>query len=244
MIRLPSLILLSAFTLAGQSLSLAGNHSHESKTARSSAGTETRDSQGAMTPEAVVERLKEGNARFTAGLSSNRDYLAQAKATAGGQYPLAIILGCVDSRVPVETIFDLGIGDSFVARVAGNVAREDVIGSLEFATAAAGAKAIVVLGHTACGAVKGAIDEVEMGNLTSLLEQIEPAVKSLKTGGNATMTSGNPAFVDQVTEENVRNVMARILDESSVISDLVAEGRIILAGGMYDLESGQVTFMD
>ncbi|MEZ5278420.1 MAG: carbonic anhydrase family protein [Opitutaceae bacterium] len=243
MSALRSLVSFSAI-FAGTALVAGDGHSHAATTQKSWAGTETRESQAAATPEEAIQLLKDGNARFASGLSSNRDYLAQAKATAKGQYPLAIILGCVDSRVPLETVFDLGIGDAFVARVAGNVTREDVIGSMEFATAAAGAKAILVVGHTACGAVKGAIDRVEMGNLTSLLAQIDPAVEEVSTAPGELRTSGNSAFVDEVTAENVRNVMDHILKESEVIAGLVAEGRVILAGGMYDLDSGKVTFFD
>jgi carbonic anhydrase len=196
-----------------------------------------------MTPAEALQSLKDGNARFASGLATSRDYLAQAEATAAGQFPYAIILGCVDSRVPVEVVFDLGIGDAFAARVAGNIAPGDVIGSMEFATAAAGAKVILVVGHTACGAVKGAIDGVELGNLTGLLDQIEPAVKQVKPAKGEAASSKNAAFVDQVAEQNVHNVIAGILEQSEVIAGLVADGKVVVAGGIYDLESGRVAFL-
>jgi carbonic anhydrase len=207
------------------------------------AGTVTKEAQAAMTPAEALQSLKDGNARFASGLATSRDYLAQAEATAAGQFPYAIILGCVDSRVPVEVVFDLGIGDAFAARVAGNIAPGDVIGSMEFATAAAGAKVILVVGHTACGAVKGAIDGVELGNLTGLLDQIEPAVKQVKPAKGEAASSKNAAFVDQVAEQNVHNVIAGILEQSEVIAGLVADGKVVVAGGIYDLESGRVAFL-
>ena len=205
---------------------------------------QTAASQSAMTPTEGLQRLKDGNARFVKGLATSRDYLEQAKATSGGQYPFAIILGCVDSRVPVEVVFDQGIGDVFSARVAGNIAPSDVVGSMEFATAAAGSKVILVLGHTACGAVKGAIDDVKLGNLTGLLDQIQPAVKTTQLMAGEKKTSKHAAFVDRVAHTNVKGTMEHILATSPTIAEMVEAGKVVLAGGVYDLETGKVTFVD
>ncbi len=207
------------------------------------AGTQTAQSQSAHSPEQIIQLLKAGNDRFVQGQSTQRDHLAQAKETEAGQYPHTIVLGCIDSRVPVETIFDQGIGDMFVARVAGNIATTEVLGSMEFATAAAGAKAIVVLGHTHCGAIKGAIDEVKLGNLTTLLAGIEPAVSAtpLKSGEK---NSQNSEYVNDVTHTNVRLTLQTILKESPTIAKAVEKGDVTLAGAVYDLGTGKVNFLD
>lgn len=204
---------------------------------------QTATTQGEATPDGVLRWLVDGNARFAGGRPIERDLLAQAAATADGQHPLAAIVGCVDSRVPVEAVFDLGIGDAFVARTAGNVVGGDVLGSLEFATEVAGSKAIVVLGHSACGAVKGACDGVELGHLTGLLRKITPAVERA-SGGDPTPGSADPALVARAVEANVRLVVETILRDSEVIRDLVESGRLAVRGARYDLGSGRVTFLD
>lgn len=224
---------------------IAAHHGHGHDRAMvASGGVQTAESQSAMSPAQGLQRLKDGNARFVKGLTTSRDYLEQAKATASGQYPFAIVLGCVDSRVPVEAVFDQGIGDLFAARVAGNIAPSDVVGSMEFATAAAGSKVILVLGHTACGAVKGAIDGVELGNLTGLLDQIQPAIKATKLKEGEKKTSKNSDYVNRVVHTNVKETMNHILATSDVIAGMVKEGKVVLAGGVYDLENGKVVFID
>jgi carbonic anhydrase len=169
------------------------------------------------------------------------DYLAQKRATAGGQYPAAAILSCIDSRAPAEIIFDAGIGDTFNARVAGNIANDDLIGSLEFACAAAGAKLVVVMGHTACGAIKGAIDNVELGHLSALLNKIKPAVAATTFTGER--TSKNAAFVDAVASTNVRRTVDDIRQRSAILSGLEREGKIKIVPSIYDLATGRVEFL-
>jgi carbonic anhydrase len=165
----------------------------------------TREQRDQLSPEQVIEMLTAGNERFRSGKMQAHDYLAQKRASAGGQYPAAAILGCIDSRAPAEIILDTGIGDTFTARVAGNIANDDIIGSLEFACAAAGAKVVLVMGHTACGAVKGAIDNVELGHLTALLGKIKPAISATTFTGER--TAKNPDFVDAVAATNVRRTV-------------------------------------
>jgi len=183
--------------------------------------------------------LREGNARFVGGTPAQRDYSAQVSATAGGQYPFAVVLGCIDSRVPVETVFDQGIGDIFSARVAGNIVNGDLLGSMEFACNLAGSKAVVVLGHTACGAVKGAIAGAELGNLTGLVRKIEPAVAAVE----GERDTDNAAYVDQVAEVNVRQVLDQIRADSPVLAGMESDGSIALVGAMYDVSTGQVRFL-
>lgn len=204
----------------------------------------TAEAQAAMTPQDVLDDLVAGNARFAAGKLTRFDYGAQVAATASGQYPKAVILSCLDSRVPVETVFDQGIGDVFVGRVAGNFENVDMLGSFEFATAAAGSKLIVVLGHTACGAVKGACDGVELGNLTATLENLEPAVREARSQVEAPHDSKNPRFVQAAVEANVRITMQDILDRSEVLRGQVEAGDLMIVGGVYDLSTGRVTWMD
>ncbi len=203
-------------------------------------GSLTKEERDRMTPDQVLEELKKGNERFRAGKMVSRDYRAEKRASAGGQYPAAVILGCVDSRVPAEIVFDTGIGDTFNARVAGNVANDDILGSMEFACAVAGAKLVLVLGHTACGAVKGAIDDVVLGNLTGLLARIKPAIPATKYDGER--TSKNYAFVDAVAHTNVGLTIDFIRQRSSVLSDLEKKGSIKIAGAMYNLGNGVATF--
>ena len=209
---------------------------------RTSAVT-TAEIQRGMTPDAVLADLRAGNERFVSDRGTAYDWLAQAELTAGGQYPKAIILSCLDSRVPVEVVFDQGIGDVFVGRVAGNIEDVDQLGSMEFGTKVAGAKLIVVLGHTECGAVKGAIDRAELGNLTALLESIDAAIVAVPTGGLG-RTSKDGAYVDRAVEANVRRTVRDILDRSTVLSDLVAEGDLRVVGAVYDLRSGRVRWLD
>lgn len=197
--------------------------------------------QKALTPDKVMERLMAGNKRFVEGNMLDRDLKAQVQATSGGQYPSAIVLGCVDSRVPPETVFDQGIGDIFSARVAGNIIDDHALGSIEFATAAAGSKLVVVMGHTACGAVKGACDGVELGHISSLVETIQPSVKAVNAEGE-TCTSKKSAVVNKVAEHNVQRTIEDMRARSKVLTDLEKSGEIKIVGAMYDVNSGEVTF--
>ncbi len=194
-----------------------------------------------MTPDQIVALMKDGNQRFRLGKESPHDYLAQQKTSAKGQYPAAVILSCIDSRAPAETIMDLGIGDCFNARVAGNVANDDILGSMEFACQVAGAKVVLVMGHTSCGAVKGAIDNVQLGNLTGLLAKIRPAVRTAQYQGER--SAKNYGFVDAVARKHVELTMADIRRRSSVLSELASSGAIKIAGAMYNLETGAVEFL-
>ena len=204
----------------------------------------TAEEQKALTPKAVLDQLMKGNARFAKGESSAPNILKRIEATSKGQYPKAYILSCVDSRVPVEQVFDQGIGDLFVGRVAGNIESVEQLGSLEFATKVAGAKLVMVLGHEACGAVKGACDHVELGNLTSLLGEIQPAVDAVKGFEADQRNSKNPKFVEAVVEKNVRLTVADLRKRSKVLSELEASGAIMIVGGIYDLHDGKVTLLD
>jgi len=203
-------------------------------------GTLTKDQRDRMTPPQIIDELKKGNERFRAGKMTSRDYLTEQRASASGQYPAAVILGCIDSRVPAEIIFDVGIGEIFNARVAGNVPNDDLLGSMEFACAVAGAKVVLVLGHTACGAVKGAIDNVELGNLTGLLDHIKPAIPATKFDGEK--SSKNASYVDAVARTNVELAIQDIRRRSSVLAELEKKGSIQMAGAMYDLGSGVAKF--
>src|SRR5580692_4660529 len=209
--------------------------------ATSLAGLLTKEQRDSMTPPQVIDELKKGNERFRAGKMAPRDYLAEKRSSAAGQYPAAVVLGCVDSRVPAEIIFDTGIGDTFIGRVAGNVVNDDMLGSMEFACAAAGAKVVLVLGHTACGAVKGAIDDVVLGNLTGLLARIKPAIPETKFEGEK--SSKNAAYVDAVARTNVVLALAEIRRRSPVLEELEKKGAIQIAGAMYDLATGMVEFI-
>jgi len=204
-------------------------------------GTLTKEERDRLTPGQVIDELKRGNERFRSGKSASRDYRDQQLASAAGQYPAAVALGCVDSRAPAEIIFDVGIGDMFSARIAGNVVNDDLLGSLEFACAVAGAKTIVLFGHTACGAIKGAIDDVEMGNLTGLLARIKPAISVTKFTGEK--SSKNAAYVDAVARTNVLLGLDGIRRRSPILSDLEKKGTIQIVGGMYDLATGSVEFL-
>jgi carbonic anhydrase len=200
----------------------------------------TRAQRDKMTPDEIIAQMKQGNERFRSGKGTTQNVLAQQRASAGGQYPAAVILSCIDSRAPAETIMDLGIGDVFNARVAGNIANDDILGSMEFACAAAGAKVVLVMGHTACGAVAGAISDVKLGNLTGLLAKIRPAVSATSYQGDR--SAKNAAFVDAVARRNVELTMENIRKGSPVLNDLKAKGTIAIVGAMYDLASGKVDF--
>lgn len=201
----------------------------------------TTASRETVSPQDAVRLLREGNARFVAGAMTNCDLRAQVSATAEGQYPFAAIVGCIDSRVPPEMVFDQEIGSLFVARVAGNFVNTDILGSLEFACAAAGARAIVVLGHTSCGAIKGAVDKVELGNLTAMLANLEPAVAAVKHDG--ARTSKDYKLVQKVADANVALTVAAITERSPVLAALVAEGKLVVVGAMHDIHTGEVSFL-
>jgi carbonic anhydrase len=203
----------------------------------------TSEAQGELTPQEILEGLKAGNERFVNNNLTATDYQAQVKATAGGQYPEAIVLSCVDSRVPVEQVFDKGVGDIFVARVAGNFVNEDILGSAEFATAVAGSKVVVIMGHKSCGAVKAAIDGVEMGNITAMLDKIEPAITMTATYQGERSTS-NDDYVTEVINNNVVNTIEEMRKNSPIIAELERNGDVVIAGAFYDLETGKVTFLD
>jgi carbonic anhydrase len=204
----------------------------------SSDTTGTAESLTAMTPSSAVEKLKKGNARFVEKETCSRDWLAKVSATASGQYPFAVILACMDSRAPIEIIFDQGIGDVFVIRIAGNVVNEDVLGSMEFATKVAGSKLLVVLGHTSCGAVKGAIDDAKLGNLTGLLAKIRPAVLTSGPG-----SSKDDAYVTKVVQANISQAMKEIREKSATIKAQLDADTVGLVGAIYDIFTGKVTFL-
>ena len=198
----------------------------------------TKEERDSMTPSQVIAELKKGNDRFRSGKMAPRDYRAEKRSSAAGQYPAAVVLGCLDSRVPAEIVFDAGIGDIFIGRVAGNVVNDDMLGSMEFGCAASGAKLVLVLGHTACGAVKGAIDDVVLGNLTGLLARIKPAIAGTKFEGER--SSKNASYVDAVARTNVALVVAEIRRRSPILEALEKKGSIKIAGAMYDLANGVV----
>lgn len=204
----------------------------------------TAESQAALTPMDVVQRLKDGNQRFVTGQAVSRDFMAQVRETAGGQYPMAAVLGCIDSRVPHEIVFDKGVGDIFSARVAGNFVNTDILGSLEFATAVAGSKVVVVLGHTECGAVKGACDHVELGNLTATLSNIAPAVYAVGDAVPGERSSQNKDYVQAVAHENVEMTVRNVVERSPVMHGLVEDGKLIVIGAMHNVATGEVEFFD
>lgn len=201
----------------------------------------TQDEQNALQPGTVIQLLREGNARFVANDLTARDHSAAVRRTALGQFPKAIILSCVDSRVPVEDVFDRGIGDIFVARVAGNFVNDDILGSMEFACKVAGAKLVLVLGHERCGAIKSAIDNVQLGNITGMLANIRPSVERVQYEGPR--TSDNEAFVHLVAERNVRDTIDAVRQRSVILRDMETQGRIEIVGALYDMDSGVVTFL-
>jgi carbonic anhydrase len=200
----------------------------------------TKAQRDKLSPDDILALMKKGNKRFYNGRRENHNYLAQQRASAKGQYPAAVLLSCIDSRAPAETIMNLGIGDIFNSRVAGNVENADILGSMEFACKLAGAKVVLVMGHTACGAIKGAIDNAELGNLTGLLAKIKPAVAATTYTGER--TSKNYTFVDAVARKNVELTVANIRKGSPVLAEMETHGAIKIAGAMYNLETGVVDF--
>ena len=205
--------------------------------------TLTKEMQNAITPKMALELLTDGNKRFVNNLKVNRNLLQQANETSDGQHPFAVILSCIDSRTSAELIFDQGLGDIFSVRIAGNILNEDILGSMEFGCKVAGAKIIVVLGHTKCGAVKGACDHVEMGNLTSLLTKIRPAVDDeLETKENR--TSSNPEFVEKVSTINVKRTVKSIMERSPILKEMIESGQVGIVGGTHDIATGVVNFYE
>ena len=202
--------------------------------------TQTKEMQAALTPQRALELLREGNARFQANLKVNRNLLEQVNTTADGQYPFAVILSCIDSRTSAELIFDQGLGDIFSVRVAGNVLSDDVLGSMEFACKLAGSKLIVVLGHSACGAVKGAIDGAKLGKLTGLLSKIQPSVEIAQKSGDLPRDE----LVQRVAEKNVEQVVQEVQEKSKVLDAMIAEGQVGIVGAMYSVQSGTIEFQD
>jgi carbonic anhydrase len=205
--------------------------------------TLTKEMQNAISPSKALDLLKEGNKRFVNNLKINRNLLQQANETSDGQHPFAVILSCIDSRTSAELIFDQGLGDVFSIRIAGNIVNEDILGSMEFGCKVAGAKIIVVLGHTKCGAVKGACDNVELGNLTGLIKKIKPAVdQEMTTTQNR--TSSNANFVENIAELNVSLSVKNILLQSPIIADMVKNDEITIVGGLHDISTGEVKFFE
>lgn len=205
--------------------------------------TITKELQQQISPEQAIELLQKGNQRFIQNLRFNRNLLQQVNETAQGQYPFATILSCIDSRTPAELIFDQGLGDIFSIRIAGNVINDDILGSMEFACEVVGSKLIVVLGHTNCGAIKGACHNVEMEHLSGLLKKIEPAIdKEISIKGDR--NGNNPRFVDAVAKLNVINSIETVLGESKTLNQLVSENKIKIIGSLYDVGSGEVSFFN
>ncbi|MBL7870587.1 MAG: carbonic anhydrase [Cyclobacteriaceae bacterium] len=205
--------------------------------------TLTKEIRDKITPLEAIEILKRGNKRFVENLKINRNLLQQVNETSDGQHPFAVILSCIDSRTSAELIFDQGLGDVFSVRIAGNIQNQDILGSMEFGCKVAGAKIVVVLGHTKCGAVKGACDDVKMGNLSALLEKLKPAVEAENTI-NSERNANNSEFVEKVASLNVRITIRKILKNSPILNEMIEHGEIALVGGMYDVETGIVDFYD
>jgi carbonic anhydrase len=202
----------------------------------------TKAEQDALTPDIVIQRLKEGNKRYVNNDLTRRDHSALVRAAASGQYPKAVVLSCLDSRVPVEDVFDKGIGDLFIARVAGNFVNVDILGSMEYGCKVSGAKLILVLGHESCGAIKSAIDNVKLGNITAMLSKIKPAVtKSMDFKGDK--TSKNDAFVEEVALNNIRNTIETIKAKSPILKEMADKGQIKIVGAYYNLKTGEVVFL-
>jgi carbonic anhydrase len=202
----------------------------------------TKAQRDAMTPDEIIALMKKGNERFRKSKSQAHNYLSeQRKVSASGQYPVAVILSCIDSRAPAEILMDLGVGDVFNARIAGNISNDDILGSMEFACKVAGAKVILVMGHTRCGAVMGAIDGAELGHLTGLLAKIRPAVDA--TGYQGDRSAKNHAFVDAVARKNIELTIAGITNSSTVLSEMVSAGNLKIVGSMYDIETGVLEFL-
>lgn len=226
-----------ALTLFIAAPSIAENH------ARTGSSVLTQKNQAALTPDKVIMLLKSGNQAFISGTTTTRDHSERIRDAVNGQYPKAIILSCVDSRIPVEDVFDLGIGDIFVARVAGNFENVDILGSMEFATKISGAKVILVLGHEDCGAIKAAIDNAQLGNITAMLKNIKPSVEAL-SGYKGEKSSKNPEFVHLVAEKNVELTMQNVRNRSSIIKAMEDAGEVKIIGALYDMHTGTVNFMN
>lgn len=227
---------LRAASAAGLLLAVAG------RSANGEVATMTEEARRDITPEQALERLLQGNERFRNGTTLQRDHMAYVRATASGQFPYACVLGCIDSRVPPELVFDQGIGDIFSARVAGNFVNSDFIGSFEFATKLAGAKLIVVLGHTGCGAIKGACDDARLGKLTGMLDNIMPAVNAV-TDAQGKRDCESSEFVEHIARENVRQNVTALSERSAILHDLAEEGKIKIAGAMHDVATGRVSLI-
>ena len=205
--------------------------------------TLTKELRDKITPMEAIEILKKGNERFVNNLKINRNLLQQVNETSDGQHPFAVILSCIDSRTSAELIFDQGLGDIFSVRIAGNIQNVDILGSIEFSCKVAGAKVVVVLGHTKCGAIKGACDDVKMGNLTELLDKLKPVVTAENTI-LSNRNSGNSEFVDKVASLNVMYTLRQIQKKSSILNEMIQQGEISIVGGMYDVETGLVDFYE
>ena len=241
--RISPFVALVAAVLLVAGCSSAGNSGNSSLATTVGSSPPTKAMQAAMTPELALAELKAGNARFVSGHPLARDARADVKASAHGQYPIAVVLSCIDSRQPIEIVLDQGIGDIFSARIAGNVLNDDILGSMEFACKISGAKLIAVIGHSNCGAIKGAIDNAQLGNLTGLLAKVKPAIDAVPADGTP-RTSKNHEFVDKVAEANVRLVMQQIRERSPVLREMMDQGQVGLVGGIYDLSTGEVHFFD
>jgi carbonic anhydrase len=205
--------------------------------------THNQDTQATVTPAVALQFLKDGNQRFVNNLKFNRNLLQQVNETRNGQWPFAVILSCIDSRTSAELIFDQGLGDVFSVRIAGNIANEDILGSMEFACKVAGSKLIMVLGHSKCGAVKGACDNVQMGNLTTLLSKLQPSVNN-ETATKENRTAANATFVENVAAINVKQTVSLIRQKSTILNDMIEKGEIGICGAMYDVEKGNVEFYE
>lgn len=240
------LTLVGNFQSATQSLQYKGSILRKLMSSRClSTPAYTKEMQDTMTPDSALEELKKGNIRFVANSPVDRDLLKQVDATSSGQFPYATVLSCIDSRTSSELIFDQGIGDIFSIRIAGNFVNEDILGSMEFTCKLAGTKLILVLGHTACGAVKGACDHARLGNLTTLINKIEPAVAAIKEPRDETLrNSSNSTFVDEVAAQNVRMTMDNIRSSSEILAEMEKNGEIKIIGGMYDISTGKVNFYE
>jgi len=203
----------------------------------------TAEEQRALSPDTILQRLKDGNKRFADNNITARDHSKMVRATASGQYPKSVVLSCLDSRIPVEDVFDKGIGDMFVARNAGNIVNEDLLGSMEYGCKVSGAKLILVLGHSNCGAIKSAIDDVQMGNITAMLAKIKPAVK-MSANFNGEKTSKNEQFTDEVGKNNVRNTIEIIIQKSAILKEMITKKEIRIIGAYYDIKTGVVSFLE
>jgi carbonic anhydrase len=205
--------------------------------------THTKATQDELTPGLALEILKEGNERFVNNIKAHRNLLEQVNDTSSGQFPFAAILSCIDSRTSAELIFDQGLGDIFSIRIAGNILNDDILGSMEFACKIAGSKLIVVLGHTKCGAIEGACDNIEIGHITTLLNKVKPAIE-IEKETTVDRNSGNKKFVENVTVNNVTLTVQQVKEQSPILREMEQSGKIKIIGGLYDLDTGKVTFYE